>query len=327
MKAKNSVLNEGDFLKALQRATEHKRGEYLACYSSWLGGYLTDPAFMVLPLDDHMVHRGDGVFEALRMENYKLLAWAEHWQRLQRSAASIGLKLLWSEEDLITHLRKLVELCGRSEGFIRIFVSRGPGSFSVNPYEVSGPELHIVVTALKQPPSELYKRGLKLGPSRWPQKPEPFFKIKSCNYLPNVLMKKEAVDLGLDLTLSFTEDGRLAEGPTENVALVTKEGDFLTPQLDSVLEGTTLAKVMELAGQLVSQGSLKSVQFCDLRAQDLKRASEVLVIGTTWGVIGATSWEGEALGGGRPGPIAETLQQRLKDLQGDLRHTLDLRCS
>ncbi len=319
------VLSEKDFVRRLREQAVARKGEYLGLYSSWLGGYTRDPAFMILPLDDHMVHRGDGVFEALRMESGLLFAWEEHWQRLQASAQAIGLRVLWSEREVLSHLHTLRELCSCNEALIRIFISRGPGSFSVNPYDSEGPQLHLVFTALKSPRPEAYLHGLALGESQWRQKSAPFCHIKSCNYLPNVLMKKEAVDRGLDLTLSFTEEGFLAEGPTENVALLTPEGEWLTPSLDFTLKGTTLLKVMSLAQNLVDKGELKRVDFSPLQREDLRRAQEVMIIGTTWGVMGVSSWEGRPIGLGRSGPISLKLGESLKELSFSSNHAFSLK--
>jgi branched-chain amino acid aminotransferase len=166
-----------------------------------------------------------------------------------------------------------------------MFVSRGPGSFSVSPNDTVGTQLYVVVTDLHTPNLALYQKGVQVILSKTPQKPYPFAQIKSCNYLPNVLMKRESLAAGADFAVGVTGEGFLAEGPTENFFFIDSEQNFVYPNFDYTLAGTTLIRVAELAKTLVSDGMLKSVVSKNLTMADLRQAREGAMVGTTLGVL------------------------------------------
>jgi hypothetical protein len=112
----------------------------------------------------------------------------------------------------------------------------------------------------------------------FPVKPSFFATIKACNYLPNALMKKEAVDLGVDFTVAFDEQGALAEGATENAGILTAEGDLRVPKPDRILAGTTMHRVLELARPLVeSPASCAAPGVGAISRVDISRAREIFI--------------------------------------------------
>ena len=117
---------------------------YLAVYSSWYGGIITDPALMMLPLDDHMVHRGDGVFEVCKCTDWNIYALARHLDRMKRSMAASFLEPPVDDERLIEIIRETVLAGNTGTCLVRLFVSRGPGSFSANPYDTVGSQLYVI---------------------------------------------------------------------------------------------------------------------------------------------------------------------------------------
>ncbi len=195
---------------------------------------------------------------------------------------------------------------------IRVFVSRGPGGFSVNPYECPGPQLYVMVTALGTPFMRLHPEGARLKTSAIEAKSAGMANIKNCNYAPNVLMKKEAVDAGVDFTVGFDENGFLTEGATENIGIVTRDGRLLFPKLDRILAGTTMLRGMDLAQGLVGRGLLASVAFADITHADMLAAAEALVAGTTINIASAVELDGRKIGDGRPGPVAAALDELLR---------------
>jgi branched-chain amino acid aminotransferase len=131
--------------------------------------------------------------------------------------------------------------------------------------------------------------------------------MKSCNYLPNVLMKKEAEDAGVDFTVSIDEEGFLGEGSTENVGIITRDRELLVPRFDRILRGTTVTRVMELAAELVDGGELARVGEADITPGEAYDAAEVLVFGTSFDVLPVVRYDDHPIGSGRPGPLAARL--------------------
>lgn len=154
---------------------------------------------------------------------------------------------------------------------------------------------------------EAHPQGARLRLSAVPPKHPDFATVKTCNYIPNVLMRMEAEAWGVDFTVGADGRGHITEGATENVGIVSKGGTLAFPPLDSVLAGTTMLRVMELAQGLESEGKLHGVVFRPIRVEELNDAREILVVGTTLNVASVTEWEGRPVGDGTPGPIGRAL--------------------
>lgn len=293
---------------SFEQVMEHLRGrqkprpgDYLAMYSSWYGGIVTDPPLMLVPIDDHLVHRGDGIFEAFRCINGSLYGLDRHLDRFERSAQGAMLDPPVSRSQLVEIILATVRVAGVPDCVVRVFVSRGPGGFSANPYECLASQVYVVATQFQAPAPEKRSRGVTLQSSTIPIKDPRYANIKNCNYLPNVLMKKEAVDAGVDFTISIDAEGFVGEGGTENVGIVTRQREFLVPKFDRVLRGVTITRVMELAEALVRSGELRRVAEADISLDQAYEAAEVLVFGTTEDVLPVRSYDGRLIDGGRPG--------------------------
>lgn len=270
---------------------------------------------MMIPIDDHQVHRGDGVFEAIKVVQGRIYLRDAHLDRWEASGRQIGLVCPKSRSEVLTILDETLKASGLQDAILRLFLSRGPGHFSTNPRDSVGAQIHLIVTELKSLPAEKYQNGVHLGLSRIPVK-DPFFaRIKSCNYLPNVLMKAEALERGLDFTIGVDAKGELTEGSTENLLIVDEFGVLRSPSLQGVLAGTTMARLMVLAKSLQSQGLIKGCEQRGFRLQDLFQAQEVLMAGTTLDVVAATRFDEQVLSNGKPGPVAQALLQLLREDQ------------
>lgn len=284
---------------------------YLGFYSSWLGGFFREPWAMLIPMDEHGFHRGDGVFEAARIHERAYFDLDSHLERLKASAAAIGIELPKSLGEIREILLTLARLCQPENGVLRLYVTRGPGSFSPNPKDVVGHQIYAAITRMAPKNQALYDKGSRAFISRVPAK-DPFWsKIKSCNYLPNVLMKKECLERGYDLAICVGPDGFLCEGSTENMMLITPDGEMIVPRFDYTLRGTTVRVVMRLAEDLVREGKLKGVRLGDVKKDDLLKAREAAFVGTTLAVLPMTSLDDQAIGDGKPGPISKELCVRL----------------
>jgi len=284
----------------------HQQG-YFAMYSSLYGGIVTDPALMLLPIDDHMVHRGDGIFEALKSVNGSLYNLEGHIDRLEQSGKALSLSLPVSRQALKDTVVETMRAAGKPDCTIRIYVSRGPGSFGVNPYDCPSSQLYVVVTSVGTPFMALHPQGGRVRTSLVAAKPAAMSHIKNCNYAPNVLMKKEAVDAGVDFTAGFDENGFLTEGAIENMGIVTADRRLLFPKLDRILAGTTMLRVIELARSLVPAGALTRVSFADISREDIRAAAEYIITGTTLNVVAGVEFDGSPIGTGKPGPIHAAL--------------------
>jgi branched-subunit amino acid aminotransferase/4-amino-4-deoxychorismate lyase len=307
------VLSREDLFEQLPLLKQPYHADYLAMYSTVLGGVVTDPTVMTVPIDDHMVHRGDGIFEMFKCVEGGLYNLEGHLSRLLRSTQDLAFVLPLTVGRLREIILETVRIGASQNCAVRMFVSRGPGSFGVNPYDCPAAQLYVVVTRLTDPFMTRHPEGATVSTSSIPVK-HPFFAgVKNCNYLNNVLMKKEAVDAGVDFVVAFDEQGRLGEGATENVGVVTADGVLTFPCLDGILMGTTMMRVMELAKIVVDAGILKDVCFGDISRQQIEAAQEIFIAGTTTDVTYVHTFDGQLVGEGIQGPVFRQLSQLLLD--------------
>ena len=283
---------------------------YYALYSSWWNGITTEPNLMVVPVDDHMVHRGDGLFETFKCVDGAVYNLEAHLARLENGAKAIALQMPWSREDIRRIIGEVLKAGGRRDALIRIFVSRGPGGHSANPYECPEPLLMVLAIRLPPPFMASHPEGARVGMSAVPNKEGMFAQVKSVNYLPNVLMKKQAVDAGVDFMLGFDKDGHMTELPTENFGIVTAGRVLKVPRPDHILAGTTMGRVLALArDHLVPSGVLAGVAEADVPRAELEEAEEMLVFGTSPHVTAVTEFAGRPVGDGKPGPVWRELSR------------------
>ena len=297
----------------LRQSPALSRQGYLCMYSTWLGGIVKDPNLMMVPIDDHLVHRGDGVFEAIKSTTHGIYALEPHLDRLFVSAEKIGLEVPHSRKEMSEICVETVRASGAKDVLLRLYVSRGPGGFTTNPYECIGSQMYLVITPFKAYPPAKYESGVSAKVSRIAVKEGFFANVKSCNYLPNVLMKKEAVDSGVDYTVSVDEKGYLAEGSTENFGIVSAEGELLIPNFDRILKGITATRAMQLGEKLVVNGSVKAVKNAHITREAAAQAREAFFLGTTLDCLPVTTFEGQPVAGGKVGPISKELLALIRE--------------
>lgn len=283
-----------------------------AMYSSVTDGIVTDQTLMMVPVDDHLVHRGDGVFESFKCVDGCIYNLLDHLERLEKSCSRLGIALPVSHEELINIIVQTVRAGGERNALVRLLISRGQGTMGVNPYACLGPELYIIVYELTKTNIRHMPDGVSVAISQIPVKPGFFATIKSCNYLPNVLMKKEAVDLGVDFTVGLDENRNLTEGATENIGIVTPGKELFMPPLDRVLAGTTAKRALAFAQQLVTERKLSTAEFRPITLGMARTATEIHIYGTTPNITPVTQFDGQPVGNGQPGPIAAALFDLLR---------------
>ena len=307
----------------LARPVQPFQAAYFAMFSSVFGGIVTDPRLMVVPMDDHLVHRGDGVFETVKIVSNRIYLLRQHVARLFASAERIGLNPKWTADEIGSLVQATARAAKRPDALVRILLSRGPGSLGVNPYDCPEPALHIMVHKLVPSFMDAHPAGARIRSSAVPVKPGFFANAKTCNYLPNVLMKKEAVDAGVDFTVSFDERGHVAEGATENIGVLTKKRELLVPKVDRILAGTTMLRVLELAREELIGPYLDRVDHAELNRKDLQHAGECFIFGTTPDVTAVVEFDGRTIGDGAPGPVFKHLSELLlRDIREGKSHSV-----
>jgi 4-amino-4-deoxychorismate lyase len=305
--ANTRVFTSDEAIVNLRRAAHSKAANFYAMYSSVLGGIVTDPALMVLPLDDHMVHRGHAVFDTATVVNGMLYQLEPHLDRLIRSAEGARIPLPFSREKLRQIILETTATSRRRDGSVRYWLSAGPGGYGLGPAECVGSSFYVIVFKQEAYPESYYQTGVKLITSQVPIKPPLFARIKSTNYLPNVLVVLEAKDHAADNGVFIDHRGMVAESSNMNVAFVTKDRVFRHPSFDAILSGITIQRILEFAQRLVQQGALSAIRLADIPVQEGRAAAEMMLIGSSIKVAPVVEWDGQKISEGRPGPIAKRL--------------------
>lgn len=280
--------------------------DILAFYDHRIGILAPDPRLMLIPLDDHLVHRGDGIFETLKFEHSRLYQLDAHIMRMQSSAQAIFVQPPCSWKRVQELTLEVAAGAGTESGLVSLFIGRGPGGLGIDLRECLEPSLYIVVRRLHPRPAEVWEQGVTAVKVNTPAKQGYLSQIKSVDYLPNVLMKREAVLQGADFPMCFDEMGYLAEGATENVCLVSRTGEIVVPEFRQALRGTTLMRALELV-----EGDIPVV-FRPVHEQDILEAREVIVLGTSFDALSVVRYNQKPIHDVRPGPVAQRLRESLR---------------
>lgn len=248
---------------------------------------------MLIPIDDHGFHRGDGVFEAMKWKADKIWLLDKHLDRLFVSAKLLGIVSPLKKEEIKKTIFELVSLASRKEGMIRVFLTRGPGNFGVSPKDTIGAQIYIVTTELKPVNPAIVSEGVKIGVSQIPVKHGIFSQAKTLNYLPNVLMKKECEERGLDYVVSLTAEKYLAESYTENIFFIHNK-TLIYPKFDYILKGTSLVRFIELVQNTeVGKKYINSIIEKNISFEEALSFESLFSIGTTIDVQWARSFEAQ----------------------------------
>ena len=302
-----SVLSAADWAEKLQSLPRLGAQNVTAFYEHRMGAICTDARFLLVPLDDHMVHRGDAIFESLTFLEGRIVQLDAHLARMKKSAEWLELEPPCSWEEMRNIILDVARAGGEPFGGIKILLGRGEGGLGVDPKECPHSSLYIVATKSSPRPEAFWQKGITAARSAIPAKQEWIAQIKSTNYMANALMAKEAREKGVSVTFAFDERGFLAEAAIANVAMVDKQGRLLMPEFRYALPGTTALRAAELAKMFMP------VLLTDITEEILEQAAEILVLGTTCECVAVTHYNGKPVGDGRPGPIADRLRHLLHD--------------
>src|SRR5579872_1164811 len=277
----------------------------------YISGRLVDKDQATVSVYDHGLLYGDGVFEGIRVYGGKAFLLNEHIDRLYQSALAIRLEIPMSKADLIKAVGSTVAANGLSDGYVRLVVTRGAGTLGLDPRRTANPQIIIIADTIALYPPETYQEGLKLiTASTLRNHPQALSaRIKSLNYLNNILAKIEGIDGGCVEALMMNHKGEVAECTGDNIFIVY-EGILKTPPVDAgILEGITRNAVIRLARE-----AKIPVAETTLLRHDIYVADECFLTGTAAEVIPVTSLDGRAIGQGKPGPITKDLLERFKKL-------------
>lgn len=171
---------------------------------------------------DHGFLYGDGVFEGIRVYSGNIFRMKEHMDRLYRSAKSIMLEIPHTQDELTEIIAETVQRNRFEDAYIRVVVSRGVGDLGLDPNNCKEASVVVIVEPLSIYPKELYEKGLEIVTVATRRNRSDVLspKVKSLNYLNNVLVKIEAHLANVKEALMLNDQGYVAEGSADNIFIV-----------------------------------------------------------------------------------------------------------
>lgn len=277
----------------------------------YIAGKYYDKEDAKVSVYDHGLLYGDGVFEGMRSYGGKVFRLTEHLDRLWDSAKAIWLEIPTTKEELAQAVNETLKLNGIVDGYIRLLVTRGAGTLGLDPNRTSHPQIIIIADYIALYPAEFYEKGLEIVTAstirNHPAALSP--RIKSLNYLNNILAKIEGLKAGCVEALMLNQKGEIAECTGDNIFLV-KRGEVLTPPIDAgILEGITRNAVIELA-----RAAGRTVREIPLTRHDVYVADECFLTGSAAEVIPVVKVDNRTIGAGLPGPVTKELKTRFHEL-------------
>ncbi len=263
----------------------------------WIDGGVVDGDAARIPVTDHGLLYGDGVFEGIRAFGRRVFRLDDHLARLRVSARAISLTPPLEEAVLREVVLATLRALGRDDAYVRLVLTRGEGALGVDPTTCSQPRVFCIAAEAAIFPPETLASGLDLATVSWRR---PGFdvidpRVKSLNYLNNALAKLEARRQGAHEALLLNAAGTIAEASVANVFALRGSELWTPPPTDGCLEGITRRTVLELAPELGLTARERSLSRTDLLAAD-----EVFLTGTGAGIVPVRSLDGQVVGAGPP---------------------------
>ena len=277
----------------------------------YIGGQYFDKENAKISVYDHGLLYGDGVFEGMRSYSGKVFRMQQHIDRLYESALAICLTIPITKEQLIADVNKTLQINSLKDAYIRLIVTRGSGSLGLDPNRTSDPQVIIIADSISLYPEEHYRKGLKIITAatirNHPAALSP--RVKSLNYLNNILAKIEGLQAGCVEALMLNIKGEVAECTGDNIFIV-KNGVVQTPPKDAgILDGITRNAILELATELGIPAKETT-----LTRHDLFVADECFLTGSAAEVIPVVSIDGRTIAQGNVGPVTIQLMAEFKKL-------------
>lgn len=276
----------------------------------YIDGKFYDKEQAVISVFDHGLLYGDGVFEGIRVYHGKVFKLSDHITRLYASAKAIALTIPLKKREMEKAVLDAMRINRKKNGYIRLVVTRGEGTLGLDPVHCGKPTVIIIVADIQLYPEELYKKGVKIITSSTRRIPPECLdpRIKSLNYLNNILAKLEARRSGAMEALMLTTEGLVAECTADNI-FVVKSGRLLTPHpCKGALDGITMRTVFEIA----KARGIECAE-ADLSQYDLYTSDECFITGTGAELVPVIEIDSREVGDGKPGPLTLTL---IEDFRG-----------
>ena len=276
----------------------------------WMNGKLYDRAEAKISVYDHGLLYGDGVFEGIRVYDGKIFRGEQHIDRLFNSAKAIALQIPLGREELMEAFLETLQVNKLKDAYIRVVVTRGVGTLGLDANKCHEPQVIIITDSIALYPQDYYEKGLELVTVSTVRTPHNVLspKIKSLNYLNNILAKIEAQQAGVIEAIMLNKDGFVAECTGDNIFAVAK-GRLVTPPPDAgILEGITRQVVMELA-----QKDGITVLEQQLTRFDFYVAQECFLTGTAAEIIPVVRIDSRQIGEGVPGPTTLRLLEMFRE--------------
>ena len=249
---------------------------------------------------DHGFLYGDGVFEGIRCYAGRVFKLDEHVARLFESAHTLKLEIPVSRAEMTAAIVETVRRSGLRDAYIRPVVSRGPGDLGIDPRKCPKANLVIIVDSIQLYPEDAYRKGLRVVTTSTRQRPVDVLnpRVKTCNYLNNIMARLETNLAGVDEGLMLTADGYVAECTADNI-FVVRGGRVLTPPAYlGILQGITRQTVLDLCGTLGTPSAEQVITLHDVYAAD-----ECFLSGTGAELGPVVEVDGRKIGSGTPGPV------------------------
>ncbi|MBN1405372.1 MAG: branched-chain-amino-acid transaminase [Candidatus Omnitrophica bacterium] len=253
---------------------------------------------------DHGLLYGDGVFEGIRSYSGLIFRLKQHIDRLYNSAKAIRLNIPINKEKMTREVISTLKKNKLTNAYIRLVVTRGVGDLGLDPRKCPHPTYFIITDRIKLYPQEFYENGLHIVTAKTkrhlPEALDP--RIKSLNYLNNILAKINAIDAGVEEAIMLTHEEYVTECTGDNIFMI-KNSRLITPPSElGALEGITQDAVIEIARKNKIHVSEKKI-----KVKDLYGADECFLTGTAAELIPVVKIDNRKIGTGNPGPITEFL--------------------
>lgn len=271
----------------------------------WIDGKLYDKQDAKISVYDHGLLYGDGVFEGIRVYSGRIFKLDAHLNRLWESAKTIRLNIPYTREEITAAMYQTIQINNFTDCYVRLVVTRGAGYLGLSPAKCPRPTAFIIADTIEMYPKELYEKGMSVITAsvirNHPNAISP--RVKSLNYLNNILARIEANDAGVPEAIMLNHEGNVAECTADNI-FIARAGHLYTPTItDGILEGITRNVILELCTKLKIPATEKTLQ-----RHDLYIADECFLTGSAAEVVPITKIDGRVIGSGQPGPITEKLR-------------------
>ncbi len=270
----------------------------------WLDGKLVPVDQANVSVFSHGLLYGDGVFEGIRVYHGRIFECKAHMHRFMLSMKAIRMEIPFTQQQIVDAMHETMKANKTTDGYIRLVAARGVGALGIHPFRCGPPIVFIICSTIQMYDPEMYEKGMKVITAsttrNHPNAMSP--RIKSLNYLNNILAKIEAIDAGCLEAVMLNHEGYVAECTGDNLFIVTR-GRLQTPGPHcGILEGITRRLVMKLAER---RGI--PVDQTILTRQDLYFADEMFITGTGAEICPVVDIDKRMIADGKPGPITRQL--------------------